>query len=801
MLARNRGFAAAVLVTMALGVGGTSAVFSVVYNVLLEPLPYRDSDRLVRLWEEHRGARALVDQPLLTNVTYHSLAGASATLESVGAFEPGMYTVANASLVDRLRGVRVTPSLFDVLQVAAAHGRLFEEADAATGASKVVVLTHATWRSRFGGGPVLDTWLTINGEDHRIVGIAPAGFAFPGPEAARPSDDRRPVAFYTPMAVPGIDGFDIAEAIGRLEAGVTAAQAEAEGTSLARAVERSEVADVIFGKGGPVDVRASVLLEQTTTSVRPALLVLTAGVGLVLLVVSANVATLFLLRSTARARELALRAALGAGRGRIVQQLVTESLVVSLLGGGCGLFVGWAMTAAVPLLAPSNFPRLDNVQVDWPFLIVAALASGCVGLCAGVIPALRSSRLDLATTIGVGGSRSVGTPGTGARRLLLIIEAALAVVLLVGATLLARSFVKILQVDTGYEAAQVLTADLIATQASDTSGLVASVLERIRGVPGVRAAGAGTMAPFGSTIVSAGFQLPGMTTADGHPLFAHAYRAVITPGYAEALGMRLLEGRFFRETDIRSPVRPMLVNASSAREYLADGRAVTGRRFAGLFGESDRVVEVVGVVADVLPADFDAEPEAQIYTLHEGESTMGNATLVVKTAGDPMTLAPLLRQFAQQLDPGASLDQVGALDARVSASVSQPRFTALVLTAFSGLALTLAATGLYGVLSYTVAQRRREIGLRAALGSTRGQTMALVVREGLAVTAVGLALGLAVAALAVRAMTHVLFGVAPRDPVAFLVAPLVLLLVATAACLVPARRAAAIDPAEALSAE
>ncbi len=800
LLARNRGFAAAVLVTMALGVGGTSAVFSVVYGVLLQPLPYQGSERLVRLWEVHRGAHAPVDAPLLTNVTYQSLVRSSTTLEGVGAFDPGMHTVVNAGLVDRLRGARVTPSLFRVLRVAAAQGRLFDERDADEGAPKVVVLTHATWRSRFGGGPVLDKLLNINGEDHRVVGITPSGFAFPGPEAARPSDDRRPVSFYTPMAVPDMDGFDVVEAIGRLEEGVTTARVEAEGTSLARAIERPEVTDLIFGKGGPVDVRAGVLLEQMTTSVRPALLVVAAGVGLVLIVVCANVANLFLLRSTARARELSLRAALGAGRRRIVQQLLTESLVVSLIGGALGMFVGWAMTAAVPLVAPSNFPRLDNVDVDWRFLVVAGVASCCVGLCAGVMPASRSARLDLSTTIGAGGNRSVSTPDTGARRLLLIVEAALAVVLLVGATLLARSFVKIMQVDTGYDAANVLTADVIATHASETSRLAESVLERIRGVPGVRAAGAGTMAPFGSTIVSAGFQLPGMTTSDGRPLLARAYRAVITPGYAEALGMRLLEGQFFRETDVASPVLPMLVNASFARTYFADGRAATGRQFTGLFGH-DSVVEVVGVVADVLPARLDAEPQPQVYTSHGGAEKMANATLVVRTDANPAALAPLLRQIVRELDPGASLDQIGALDSRISASVSEARFTTLVLTAFSGLALTLAATGLYGVLSYTVAQRRREIGLRAALGATRREIMTMVLREGLGVTAVGLALGVAMAAVVMRATAHVLFGVAPLDPVAFSVAPLMLLVVAVAACLVPAWRAATIDPAAALSAE
>ncbi|HEY7190146.1 MAG TPA: ABC transporter permease, partial [Vicinamibacterales bacterium] len=746
LLALNRGFAAAVIVTIALGVGGTATVFSVVYGVLLQPLPYPNGDRLVRVWEVHRGADAPVEGLLLSTLTYQSWTRSLATLESLGAFETGMHTVIDAGAAERLVGARVTPSLFHVLRIAPTLGRLFDDADAGKGASKVVVLTHATWRSRFGGGPVVGKLLTIDGEDHRIVGVAPPGFAFPGLEGGRPSAERRSVSFYTPMVVPDAGEFDVVEAIGRLKDDVTAVQAEAEGTSLARAVKRPAEAELILGKGGPVDVRARALIEQMTARVRPALLVVAAGIGLVLLIVCANVANLFLLRSTGRARELALRAALGAGRSGIVRQLLTESLVVSVIGGGLGMFLGWAMTAAVPLVAPSNFPRLDNVHVDWRVLIIAALASTCVGLSAGVVPAFRSSRLDLSTTM-ASGSRSVSTPDTGARRLLLIVEAGLAVVLLVGATLFGRSFVKMIQVDTGYNPANVLTADLIPARAS-ASRLAESVLDRVRGVPGVRFAGAGSMAPFGNMIISAGFRLPGMTTAEGRPLFAQAYLTIITPGYAEALGMRILEGRFFRETDLASPVLPVLVNASFAKRYFTDGKAATGRRFTGILGGDAGVAEVVGVVADVLPASLNTAPQPQIYTLHGSPMKMDNATLVVRTDADPSTLTPLLRQLVRQLEPGASLDHVGSLNSKISASVSEPRFTALVLAVFSGLALTLAATGLSGVLSYIVAQRRREIGLRAALGATRAELMTMVLREGLRVTVVGLALGLTVAAVA-----------------------------------------------------
>ncbi len=401
----------------------------------------------------------------------------------------------------------------------------------------------------------------------------------------------------------------------------------------------------------------------------------------------------------------------------------------------------------------------------------------------------------------------MGTPGARVRRGLLVVETALAVVLLVGATLLARSFVALVRVDTGYEPANVLTADLRLAAGTDrpqrTRQLVVSTLERLRTIPGVRAAGAGDMAPFGRVLSSFGFTLPGMTTADGRPLVATALRAGITPGYAEALGMRLKEGRFFRESDTTSTIRPMLVNEAFAKTYFTDGRPATGRRFRGLFprlGE-DTVVEVVGVVADMLPDALDARAQPQIFVAHGAGIGMGNATFVVKTEDDPTSMAPVLKDIVQQLEPGATLERMGPLVAKISASVGDQRFSTFILVAFAALALALATTGLYGVLSYNVAQRRREIGVRAALGAARGDLVRMVLREGLIVTVIGLVVGVVVAAFATRAMASVLFGVAPLDHMAFSVSALLLLAVACTACLIPARRAAAIDPAEALRAE
>jgi putative ABC transport system permease protein len=334
--------------------------------------------------------------------------------------------------------------------------------------------------------------------------------------------------------------------------------------------------------------------------------------------------------------------------------------------------------------------------------------------------------------------------------------------------------------------------------------LAVSMVERLRTIPGVRAAGAGDMAPFGSMLSRYGFRLPGLTGADGKPVMATAFRAIVTPGYAEALGMRLKEGRLFRADDMTSAVRPILVNETFAKTYFTDGRPATGRSFRGMFPNwlgKDTVVDIVGVVENMLPADLDARPQPQIFIAEGAGVHLGHVTLVVKTLSDPTATAPLLRDIVQQMEPGATIERLGSLTAKISASVGEPRFATSVLVAFAALALVLATTGLYGVLSYNVARRRREMAVRAALGAGRGDIVKIVLREGLTTTVIGLVVGVVLATFATRAMASALFGVTPLDTVAFSAGPLLLFVVACVACLIPARRAVGIDPAEALRVE
>jgi putative ABC transport system permease protein len=810
LLSRNRGFAAAALLTIALGVGGTTAVFSVVYGVLLRPLPYPEPDRLVRLWEVHPAGHPPIAGEFLSHATYQAWSKSPRSVQMIGAYRGADYTATRFGVAERLRGTRVTPSVFRLLRIVPAAGRFFSEAEGQEGAAPVVVLGHGLWRERFSGDPAaIGAMLTIDDIDHEIVGVAPAGFGFPEKHAGL-RDDRREVALYTPFVVrqmaPNGKVIDFSNAIARLQPGVTIAQVEAEGAAHARGVDRP-LAHMVYGHGGPVEVRVRTLADQMTMRVRPALTVLAAGIALVLLIACANVSNLFLSLGSGRDRELVVRAALGAGRRQLVRQLFTESLAVSLLGGALGILVAWAMTAAVPVLAPPDFPRLDGIAVDTRFLTVAALVAIFVGVVSGAVPALRAARGSLISPL-QHTARSTGGPGARTCRGLLLLEAALAVVLLVGAALLGRSFLALVRVDAGYDPTAVVTADLRIPRATDTPErtwqVAASTLERVRAIPGVRAAGGGDMAPFGRVLSNYAFTFPGMSGADGRPLVATALRAVITPGYAEALGMRLKEGRFFRASDTTSAIRPMLVNATFARTYFRDGRPVTGRRFIGMFPGwlgKGAVVEIVGVVDDVLSDSLDGRPLPQVFVAHGRAAVTGSATFVVKTDGDPRLTAALLHDVVRQLEPGATLERVGPLTAKLSASVGDRRFATFVLVSFAGLALALATTGLYGVLSYHVARRRKEIGVRSALGATRRDLVVMVLREGLSITLMGMALGIVAAAVTARSMAGLLFGITPLDSASFTISALVLLVAACAACLIPARRAAAVDPAVALRAE
>jgi predicted permease len=801
LIGRSRAFSLSVIATLALGIGADTTAFSFVSGVLLRPLPYPGAERLVRLSEEHPGATAAMRAAWLSNLTYHAWSEAPRTLEGIAAYGGRLLTI-DGPEPERLEAAAVSPALFTLLGARPAAGRFFRPEDAAENAPPVVVLSHGLWRQRFDADPnVVGRSLAIEGRGHEVVGVAAPGFYFPD----------RDTRLWTPFTVsrpgdPNARPISVFFALGRLKPGATAARAEAEGTAAARgAGPRPQAAELLFGKGGPVTVKVRSLSDALTSEVRPALAVLAAGAGLLLLIACANVAHLFLSRGLARRRELVVRAALGAGRGRVVRQLLVECLTLTAIGGLAGLALAAAATAAAPALTPRDFPRLDDVHIDPATIAFAALATLLSGVLAGLPAALRSTRGPLAQGGPWSSEASFGGAGAGpSRGALLVTQSALAVMLLVGSGLLIRSFARLVQVDAGYDATNVLIARVhlpgTDTAPERTQTTLDGLLERLRAQPGVRHAGAGNMAPFEDSAFVAGFDLPERETG-GKPTRARALQHQVTAGYAEALGLRLVEGRFLGAKDVAGAERAILVNREFARQFLSDG-PVAGRRLPNVQTRGPELTEIVGVVGDVLKDGLDGKPQPEIYTLAQpGRPFRRDASVVIRAAGDPLALVPDLRRLLREVGATAALDQVGTLAQRVRASVSQPRFATTVLATFAVIALALAAIGVYAVLSYAVTQRRRELGVRAALGATRRDLVELVLKQGLGFTLAGLALGLAGAAALARLMSDLLFGVTPTDALAFGLAPVPLLLAAGAACLLPARRAADADPAEVLRSE
>ncbi len=800
LMGRHRGFTAAALITLALGIGANTAIFSIVYGVLFRPLPYRDADRLVRVWEEHSGARPVVRGPLLSNRTFYAWNDNATTIDALAAFSRSDFTLTGSGEPVRVAGASVSPVLFRMVGLPPAAGRLLDDSDAVPNPTSVVI-SHGFWHERFGGDPaIVGRTLMLDGRARTIVGVADPSFFFPD----------RNARLWVPYLVnrapndPSQQSIEIFGSVARLRPGVTHEQAAAEATAATRnAGPRGMVADMIFGKGGPVEVKVDGLLDEMTSRVRPALVLLAIGVGFVLLIACANVANLLLSRGVARQRELAVRGAIGAGRRRLIAQLVTETMVLAAAGGAAGILLGWALTRAVPALAPADFPRLADIQMDGSALVFAISASLIAGLLSGLLPGIRASSGDFTNILRAGIS-----PGTRNRRLgasLLLVEAAMCVLLLVSSGLLIRSFTSLARVDPGYDAENVLLARVYLSPGQrppeTTLAMVERLLERVRAQAGVVAAGVSNTAPFVRSTAITGFTIPG-TGPDGQPLVARAVSYLVTPGYAEALRLRLREGRLLDARDMSSGATPMLVNEEFVRVYLSDGKPVIGRQFPTGPGGQAPPREILGVVGNVLKDGLDASPQPEIYVLSRDQSRFGSQFSVsIRTEGDPTRIIPALRAAMREVDPGGAVDDIAPLTTKVSASMGQPRFAAAVLGAFAIVALALAATGLYGVLSYQVLQRRREMGVRAALGATRSNLVRLVIREGLLVTIAGLALGLGAAALLTRLMSGLLFGVQPIDAPSFIGAPLVLLMVALLACLLPARRAARVDPAEALRTE
>ena len=805
-LKRDKAFAVAALLTLALGIGATTAVFSTVYGVLLRPLPYPEPDRLVRVYEEHPGGVRMPGEPPLSNTTMYVWQQGMQTLEGIAAYYGREYTVAasgDSPDAERVHGAEAASEAFALLRATPELGRFFVAREDRPDANKVVVISDRLWRERFGARPdAIGATLTLDDQPHEIVGVARPDFRFPD----------RDVQLWTPYEDPTLTdpatqgGMWVAPTIGRLRPGVTLTQAEAEGTTAARSVKRPAVADALFGVGGPVRVYVDSYSGMMTSKVRPVLLVVTVSVALVLLVACANVGNLLLSRGVARQRELAIRAAIGASAPQLRRQLLTESFVVSAGGGALGIALASALLRLAPRLAPADFPRLDDIRIDATVMTFALAASVATAFLAGLAPALRGARFELISSLrGAGdGAAAGGFRSAEARRLrdvLLVFESAMAALLLIGAALFGRSFERLTHVDPGYQPHNVLLARLYPSSRLSNEQrhqFVEGVIGQLSSGPGVMAAAAANMVPFSEVTWISTFTIP-ESIGEGKATHTRVRHYVVTPDYAVAIGLHLREGRFLTANDRATGRTAMVVNREFVREYLRD-RGVAGTTFQG-GPHGSMQTEIVGVVDDVLKDGNDDRVHPEVYTLASPtDGIRDEVDLLVRTAGNPAAAAPAVRAAVRASGPDAAVGEVMPLTRRMATAVDQPRFAVFVLTAFAALALTLAAVGLYGVLSYTVSQRRRELSVRVALGAAPGDLVRLVLREGLVLAAAGLMTGMIAAAAASRLLTGILFGITPLDALAFLAAPAVLLPIAIAACLPSAFRAAA-DPGLALRGE
>jgi predicted permease len=798
---RNPMFTATAVMTLAVAIGATTAVYSLVYGVLLRPLSFVEPASLVRLWEEHPGANTIAGNRWLSHRTYHSWISRRRTVEAIGGYSNTTRVVRIDGESFAVRSVAMTPTLVAMMGAAPSMGRWFDESETTAGSDRVVVLSHRMWSERFGRrADVIGTPVQIDEQPYVVIGVAPPQLLFPD----------REVECWLPYAVPTIEAEPVRtmgfNAIARLAPGVTPEQVEAEGTAAARATVRPPSSDVIFGKGGPVVVHARGLADDIAAPVRPALSALAVAVGLVLLVACTNVTNLLLSRGVARQREFAIRVALGAGSGRLARQVLIESSTLAVAGGILGIGLGWTLVRALPAFAPERFPRLDDVALDGHVLLVSVIVTIGTALVSGLLPALRAARRAVASSVrGAGDSSAAeGFRTRASARLrdgLLALEAAFAVILLVGALLLGQSLARLLRVDAGYTPDAVVSAVVRMRGESTperTATLLDSLAARLGNRPDVAGFGAATTIPMVGMTMVATFPIAPAADSDT-TVAARTIMITVTPGYADAIGLRLRRGRWFTTDDQRPGIRPLVVNEEFARRYLRG--EVIGRRFEHIFANEKPVpTEIVGVVTNVLKDGNDRAPEPEIYMVDRGPTQQIQTyfSIAIRTRGDASDVIRSLRGTVVGIDSDAVVERVDRLADRVAASMAQPRFAATVVGLFAGLGVTLAALGLFAVLSYGVNQRRRELSVRAALGASPGRLLRLVMGHGLAVTGAGIMVGLALSSMLTRFLGALLFQVGARDVISFIAAPAILLPIAALASLIPALRASTTDPASVL---
>jgi putative ABC transport system permease protein len=796
-LIKRPGFTAIAVLTLAIGIGANTAIFSVVNATLLRPLPFKDPDRVVMIWGFLPRMAQTTDKLPSSSGNFIILQNQNHTLENLAAFRAWSWQ-ATGGEPEQLKGARVTAEFFGAVGITPELGQVFTREDDAQGAPPVALISHDLWQRRFGSDRnVIGQALTLNGQTVRIIGVMPRGFRFPGGanlipgmQFALENDLWLPLAL-TEKEKSAHGTLNLA-LIGRLKPGVPLAQAENE----LRALQ----ADSPEGRFG-LTLNLP-LQQQMVGNIQRLLLILLVTVAFVLLIACANVANLLLARATSRRREIAVLAALGATRLRLMRQFLTESVLLSLLGGVIGfLFAIWGNTLLVSLI-PKDVPRVHEIGIDGRILGFALLISLVTGILFGFVPALQASRLDLNEALKEGARGT--TAGFGQirlRSLLVVSEMAMALVLLIGASLLLKSFVRLLSVDPGFDSAHVLTMEVqLPTQApsryakeEQQTVFFQQLLDRITSLPGVSSAGAVVSLPLTGAWESTDLVIEGRPASPPGQGPEANYTAV-AGGYFQTLKIPLVAGRQFTPQDTRDAPGVIIINEALAQRYWPNDNPV-GQRFR--VGFEDKPRAIVGIVGSVKQAAVNAEVRPAMY-LPQSQSTAGGMTVVVRAAGDPLALAGAVRDQVRAVDKDIPVTHLRAMDEVFSASVAQQRFSLLLVGLFAMLALVLATIGIYGVMAYSVSQRSHEIGVRMALGAQSSHVLKLILKHGMILAFAGIAIGLAGAFAVTRLLTSLLFEVKATDVKTFAAGSGVLLLVALLACYIPARRATKVDPLVAL---
>ena len=800
-LLRRPGFFAVVVLTLALGIGATSAIFTVVSAVLLKPLPFRQSEQLAVIWSRWNN----FDKTWLSPAEYLDYQQMDRLFQDVGAWgNSGEVALTGGSGAESVNAVVMSANLLDVLGVSPELGRSFLPEEDIPNGPAVVMLGFELWRRRFAGDPsIIGRTIQTDGRDSRVVGILPRSFRFPLEFQSRVTAQvMQPLALNRSAPQRGSHGLF---AVGRLKPGVTAGIVTGELAALTRRWTEQG----LYPEAMKFTAFAVPLVQEVTGKVKTALMVLTGAVGLLLLLTCTNVANLVLTRADSRRRELAVRTALGAGRRQLLRLALIEGLLLSLIGGLAGLGLAWAGVRLLVARAPTTVPRLGELNVDAGVLILTLGIAVATGILLGLLPVAHAGGRNLSEGLREGARGQSGSlERMRGRALLVVSEMALAVLLVIGAGLTVRSFINLQNIDPGFDARNVLTLRVsLPAQRYQTVesvvGFYQQLADQVRNLHGVRSAGLVRQLPLATEIGDAGMAIEGRPTPPGEPGRSADWQ-VVTPGYFEAMGERLITGRFFDARDTPDGLPVMAINQTLAREYFGDVDPLGQRIRVG--GPDDPFRTIVGVIGDVHHNGLTAPVKRKWFVPHNQWGNMfGNPrramTLVARTTSDPRLLLAPLSTILRQMDPDLPITQVTTLGEVLAVATQEQRFTMVLMAGFALLALVLAAVGIYGVISYAVSQRTREVGIRLALGAERSTVLKLILRQGLTPAIAGIGAGLVIAMLLTRYLGTLLYGVAPLDLVTFTTIPALLFVVATASVCIPAMRASRVAPVEALRTE